>query len=272
MKKYPLWKTIESAGTGNSADDFEPYFETYLIDDKKRRGGVLVLPGGGYCKRAPHEGEPVALKFNELGLHAFVLQYRVAPYRYPAPQRDLFRAIKIIRCHAAEWGLIPDQLAVLGFSAGGHLTASGATLYDEVAVLTGDEADGFSARPDAVIPCYPVINLTSPWGNRGSGVNLLGEEGMARREAEELNLETRVTSYTPPAFLWHTADDPVVNIKNSTSFAEALWKHGVAAELHVFPHGPHGIGLAEDYPDASRWPKLAARFLETTCKFTARKN
>ncbi len=268
METVKLWHRKESAGTGNPADDFEPYFETYLLDKTQPlRGAVVVCPGGGYSCRAPHEAAPIALKFNELGFHAFVLHYRVTPYRYPAPQRDVFRAIKLIRSRAAEWGINAAQIAVLGFSAGGHLTASAGTLYNEVDANAGDAADAFSQRPDAIIPCYPVISF-GDWGHRGSGENLLGEK--LAEIGGRFSLEARVTADTPPTFLWHTATDQAVPVRCSMEFATACWKNGVKAELHVFPEGPHGIGLAPDYPDAKRWPKLAAAFLTTTCNFTAR--
>ncbi len=269
MEIIQLWPTMESAGTGNPADDFAPYLETHLIeDDAAPRGAVLVCPGGGYCWRAPHEATPIAKKFNELGFHAFVVYYRVAPYRHPAPLRDALRAIRIIRSRAAEWKVNGDQIAILGFSAGGHLTASAGTLYETVNVDAGDAADNYPVRPDALIPCYAVINLTSPFGHAGSGENLLGTK-FSLPSAEEFNLENQVSANTPPTFLWHTADDPVVNIQNSIAFATALWQHKVTAELHVFPHGPHGIGLAEEYPDAKIWPELAATFLINSCKFAA---
>ena len=270
METIKLWSAVESAGTGNPADDFEPYLELCLLDGKEpARGAVIVCPGGGYCNRAAHEAEPIARKFNELGFHTFVLQYRVAPYRFPAPQRDVFRAVRIVRSRAAEWGVEPRQIAVLGFSAGGHLAASAGTLFDEIDAKAGDAADAFSRKPDALILCYPVISFSREWGHRGSGENLLGEA--LEQFEERYCLNRRVTPATPPTFLWHTATDGGVPVRNSIAFAEACWKNGVKAELHVFPSGPHGIGLALDYPDAKFWPELAAKFLTTSCGFTARR-
>ena len=130
----------------------------------------------------------------------------------------------------------------------------------------GDAADREPSRPDALILCYPVINVTEEFGHRGSGKNLLGEK-FGTPEALRFNLETRVTAETPPAFLWHTADDNGVNVANSLLFAEALWKNGVTAELHVFPHGRHGLGLAPEAPDIAVWPELAGRFLRVSCGF-----
>lgn len=271
MDVFPLWSKIESAGTGNPKDDFDPCIQTYLLEKSdKPRGAVVVFPGGGYSCRAPHEGEPIALKFNELGFHAFVVQYRVAPYRFPAPQRDAFRAIRLIRSRAQEWGVNPNQIATLGFSAGGHLCASTGTLYREIDADAGDEVDNFPCRPDAIIPCYPVINLTDGIAHRGSGENLLGDK-INTPEAAKLDLDKRVSPDDPPAFLWHTADDGAVNVENSIRFAQAMWKAGVTCALHVFPHAPHGVGLGLDYPDIAVWPELAVKFLTVNCKFTAGK-
>ncbi len=271
METIQLWPVMESANTGNSADDFAPYLETYLIEDGGApRGAVLVCPGGGYGGRAEHEGTPIAQKFNELGFHAFVVHYRVAPYRHPAPLRDALRAIRIIRSRAAGWGVNPDQIAICGFSAGGHLAASAGTLYETVNADAKDAADHFPVRPDALIPCYPVINVTEKFGHFGSGENLLGEK-IHSPAAREFNLDTQVSANTPPAFLWHTATDGAVNVRNSIDFAMALWANNVTAELHVFPHGPHGLGLAPEYEDVKLWPELAAAFLMKNCGFAAHK-
>ncbi len=262
MEKIQLWPEGKNVGV----DGFVPHLEPYLLTKPASPvGAVIVCPGGGYSCRAPHEGEPIARKFNELGFHAFVLQYRVAPNRFPAPQQDVFRAVKLVRSRAAEWGVAPDKIAVLGFSAGGHLTASSGTLWNEVDASAGDAADAVSARPDAIVPCYAVINFSEEWGHRGSGNNLLAEK--LEQTGGKYSLETRVTSETPPVFLWHTATDQAVPVANSLRFAEACWANKVPAELHVFPEGHHGIGLAETFPDAKRWPELAAEFLKTTCKF-----
>ena len=271
MEKILLWKTMESAGTGRPEDDFAPYLEPYLFENTgDPRGCVIVFPGGGYCNRAPHEAGPIAERFNQMGFHAFVLQYRVAPYRYPAQQRDALRAVRLVRSRAAEWGIAPDRIATLGFSAGGHLCASTGTLYDEVDSTANDAADLVSPRPDALILCYAVIDLTEPFGHFGSGENLLGKEGVRAPEAKRLNLETRVTADTPPSFLWHTAEDTCVNVENSLAFARELWKNKVAAEVHVFPHGHHGLGLAPAMRDVAQWPELAGCFLVENCGFPAR--
>ena len=222
----------------------------------------MVVPGGAYSHLGSYEGNAVAEKFNDLGFHAFVLNYRVLPHRHPAPQQDFVRAMAIIRSHAKEWRL--GKLAALGFSAGAHLVASGTMLQSHY------ESPEISREPfapaDAMILCYPVISLTDDFANIGSGDNLFGADA-SRETKAALNMQNHITQDTPPAFLWHTADDDAVNIRNSMVFAENMWACGNSCELHVFPHGPHGRGLGLGTKDLRQWPELAAAFLETTCGF-----
>ena len=246
--------------------DFQPYLEMFPLDRPATQptGLVLICPGGGYDHRSLREGAPVAETFNNLGWHAAVLQYRVAPNVFPEPLRDVLRALKIIRSRAAEWGVDKHRIALLGFSAGGHLAACAGTMWKDVNAYAGDEADTENARPDALILCYPVINLTR--GHIWSARNLLGKPEPSMKELEELSIELRVTAETPPAFLWHTATDESVPYESSTVFAEAMWKLGNTAELHIFPRGPHGLALGQDndqLPEIRIWPELASRFLET---------
>ena len=248
------------------AGDFQPFLEMSILEHPRTRpsGLVLVLPGGGYSNRAEYEGVPVAKKFNELGWHAATLEYRVAPNTYPAPQQDALRAIRIIRSRAAEWGVAKDQIAVLGFSAGGHLAACCGTIWEEIDADAGDSGDAESGRADALILCYPVIYLSH--GHAGSGKHLLGTDAPTAEQLSPLDLDKRVSGATPPAFLWHTAADQTVDVRNSIDFAEAMWKLGKLAELHVYPSGKHGQGLGNRndlYPEIRTWPQLASNFLKT---------
>ena len=245
---------------------FQPYLELYLLGEgaKTPTGLVVICPGGGYARRSKHEGEPIAKVFNELGWHAAVLQYRTAPSVYPAPQQDALRAIRIIRARAGEWKVKPDNIAILGFSAGGHLAASCGTLWNEINADAGDAADSVSAKPDAMILCYPVINVST--GHKGSGRRLLGSPEPDPAALAKLDLETRVTKETPPALLWHAAYDRVVPVWNSIRFAEAMWANKNTAELHVFPRGSHGISWGaklDKIPEVRIWPTLADKFLRT---------
>ncbi len=216
---------------------------------------VLVLPGGGYAKTADHEAEPVAEWLSSLGIHAFVLRYPVAPNRHPAPLAAAKQAILWIRAGAHGLKVDPSRVGVLGFSAGGHLAA---TL--SVGVSTGDAAlDVSAAVPDLSILCYPVISFVDAV-HQGSVDNLAGV-GAGPEVLRELSTELHVTPATPPAFLWHTGDDQAVPVSHSLAYAAALSRTGAATELHVFPSGIHGIGLASGTPGADQWTGLCAAWL-----------
>lgn len=234
-----------------------PELKVRLCDDGKPHGMVVVLPGGGYAMLAPHEAEPVADTFRNFGLHSAVVRYRVSPNRFPKPQLDVLHAIQIIRHHAEEWQVKADKIAVLGFSAGGHLAASMGTIARKIEL----EDNSVSGLPNAVIPCYPVISSDPSFGHMGSFENLLGKENFNSENLEAMSLEKQVTKESVPAFLWHTASDDAVPVKNSLVFVDALKRCNVDFELHIFPHGPHGIGLADDFPEVAVWPELASRFL-----------
>lgn len=240
-------------------DDIRSYLVLYPMSAPVPRGAVLICPGGGYAGLAPHEAEPIARRVNACGLHAFVVMYRVAPHRHPAPLRDAARALRIIRRNAEAWRVRPDRIAVCGFSAGGHLAASLGVHWDRDELRGGDELDGVSARPDALILGYPVIS-SEAGVHRGSFRNLLGP-APAPDLRRLMSLEHQVTAETPPTFLWHTADDAVVPVENSLVFARALRDHDVPFELHVYPHGAHGLGLAGDDEHVATWMDLCCGWL-----------
>lgn len=235
-----------------------PSIKPYIINSAAPCGAVIVCPGGGYSHKAAHEGEPIALWLNSIGLSAFVLNYRVAPYKHPYPLKDAQRAIRYVRYNASEWNINPNQIGILGFSAGGHLASTAGTHFDEGDTNAQDPIDTVSSRPDAMVLCYPVISF-GEYGHKGSMVNLLGEKP---DEALKYSLsnENSVSNNTPPAFLWHTADDQSVNVENSLMFSSSLKKHEVPFELHVFPHGRHGLGLAQELPDVSMWTALCEKW------------
>lgn len=230
------------------------------------RPAVLVLPGGAYMCYGSRERENVAQKFNNLGFHAFVLEYSIAPSRYPQPQQDVWRALRYIRRNAERYRVIPDKIAVCGFSAGGHLAASSAVL-PEIADGTSD-LDG-DCRPNAVILGYPVISMTPDIGHMGSFSCLTGipEDAPECELMHYLSLENHVSAVTPPVFVWTIADDAGVDPENSLRFAKALWKNRVACQLEIYNHGIHGTGLSEEYRDIAQWPEQAAVFLRSNCGF-----
>ncbi|MCX7045778.1 MAG: alpha/beta hydrolase [Candidatus Sumerlaeota bacterium] len=239
---------------------FKPTLDIYRLETQAPCGAVLICPGGGYGGRAAHEGKDIALRFNKAGYHAFVVQYRVSPNRHPAPLMDVSRALRIIRNNATEWKVKPDHIAVCGFSAGGHLTATIGTKFDAGNAQSEDPIERQSSRPDALILCYPVISFTKN-AHTGSAYNLLGKDASPEK-LKEFSAELNVTEKTPPSFLWHTADDKAVPVENSFMFAEALHKNKVPFEMHIYPSGPHGMGLAPQSPHIATWSDLCCQWLK----------
>lgn len=208
------------------------------LNSDERPDALLVLPGGGYAVHAPHEAEPVAEWGRSLGLAGYVLRYQLG--HHPTPLNDVAAAMDLLRAKH-RW------IAILGFSAGGHLAATALTL------LKG------SQRPNAGILIYPVVSLRESYAHGGSRTNLLGENPPPVL-VEGLSAERQVSSGTPPTFLFHGADDDGVPVENALSFASAMARVGVPFELHVPHHGPHGFGMGE--PGSPQdWTGLAARWL-----------
>jgi acetyl esterase/lipase len=254
-----LWERAPGFDPAYGQD--EPTLTPYLLGGPGN-GCVIVFPGGGYCVKAGHEAEPIALRLNELGFATFVLDYRVSPYRYPYPQADAARAVRHVRFHAAKYGVHPGKIAVLGFSAGGHLAACTGVCWDRGDASSVDPIERVSSRPDAMVLCYPVIRLYGGLRHEGSAVNLLGD-GADADLRRRLTPSLHVTRDTAPAFLWHTAEDGGVSAGNSVEMFRALRAKGVAAELHIFPKGEHGLGLAPGDPQVSNWTGLCAGFLNS---------
>lgn len=256
VEKIPLWTDVDS----------EISLTRYVRDDGVSRPAMLVVPGGGYgCVCLSTEGYPIAERFLSLGFQVFILNYRVYPELSPKPFQDILRAIKMIRANANDWHVNKDNIAAVGFSAGGHLCAAASNFYDEIDANCGDAADFESGRPDAVLLAYSVITFDEKDGHVGSGQNLLGSDFEARKD--EFSLEKRVTEKTSPAFIWHTVMDQIVPVQNSFMYADALMKHNVPCELHIFQNGAHGSQLGYGIENISAWPEQSVRFLREICKF-----
>ena len=255
----PLWDSGRVPGFDASLEQNEPALYPYLLKGKPEAGTIIVCPGGGYARKAPHEAEPVALRFNEMGFHAFVLDYRVSPYCGETILSDGRRAVRVARANAESLGINGDKIAILGFSAGGHLAAYTATNYDKGRLQDSDPVERVSSRPDAAVLCYAVQNFTA-YPHIGSLIKILGESSTIRDRAEK-SPELNVTCDTPPMFLWHTAQDAGVPAMNSVSMAEQLILRGIPCALHIYPFGRHGIGLGTDNEQAGRWPQEAGLFL-----------
>lgn len=225
------------------------------------RPAVVLCPGGGYSILAiVKEGYEVARWFNALGIDAYVLKYRLREFGYPAPLQDAALAIRFLRASAAERGIDPAKIGILGFSAGGHTAAMATTLYASPDALTGGALDKVSARPDFSVLAYPVVTMSDPLTHNGSRANLLGDSP-APETIAKLSLERQVTADTPPVFLFHSADDEAVPVENSLHFALAMARHDRPFALHVVPSAPHGIGMRPGFGLASAWPSALAAWL-----------
>lgn len=252
----------EKSSEGHLSNVQHPTLTVYLPPAGTACGtGVVICPGGGYALLAvDKEGTEPARWFNSLGVAAFVLKYRLKECGHPAPLRDVLRAVRLVRSHAAEFGIRVDRIGVMGFSAGGHLASCAGTLYDAPEGRTGAALDSVSARPDFLMLIYPVITLKDPDAHAGSRRNLLGDNPTAA-QIEHLSTELQVTKETPPAFLLTSWEDHTVPAENSLGFFAAMHRAGVPAELHAFEKGPHGFGLRPGFGPISDWPRLGEQWL-----------
>src|SRR6185369_659231 len=255
-----LWPGAAPGSIGSEPADV-PTITPYLPPrDRATGAAVVVCPGGGYQMLADHEGRPVAEWLNSIGIAAFVLKYRIAPrYHHPSPMLDAGRALRTVRARAAEWGIDPRRIGILGFSAGGHLASSAATHFDAGKADAADPIERVSSRPDLAILIYPVITMREQT-HAGSKRNLLGDNPDPQLVALMSN-EEQVTKETPPTFLIHTVNDDVVPVENSLLFAAALRRAGVPYEMHLYERGPHGFGLAPNDPVLSSWAERCADWL-----------
>jgi acetyl esterase/lipase len=256
-----LWPEDAPGAKGSGEEDI-PSIQLYQPPAGKATGAAIVVcPGGGYGRLAPHEGHDVAVWLNGIGVTAVVLKYRLGPkYQHPAMMQDALRAIRFTRAKAAEWKIDPNRVGVMGFSAGGHLASTAATHFDAGDPNASDPIEKMSSRPDVAILCYPVITMTDPFAHKGSRRNLLGENP-SQQLIDLMSNEKQVTEKTPPTFFFHTENDAGVPVENSLMFAAALRQKKVPYELHVFERGRHGVGLAANDPALGAWPKLLENWL-----------
>lgn len=250
-----LWPDGAPGALGTGEVD-KPAVTLYQPNRSQATGTLVVIcPGGGYQNLAmDHEGHQVARWFTAHGIAAAIVKYRLGPrYRHPAPLQDVLRAIRVVRSRAAELNVKPDRIGVMGFSAGGHLASSAATLFDLADAKAKDGLDAVSSRPDFAILGYPVIVFGADVTHKGSQRNLIGDAPPADL-VTRLSTDRQVTAQTPPTFLFHTSEDTGVPPQNSVAFYLALKNAGVPAELHIYEKGRHGVGLAPEDRELSTWP------------------
>ena len=257
----PLWSDRAPNALGSEALDIPTMTPFPAPKETATGAAVVVLPGGGYARLSDvKEGSDVAKWLNSLGISAFVIKYRLGPrYNQPTPLLDAARAMRTLRYRAKEWNIDPNRIAVLGFSAGGHLASTLGTKFDAGKPDAKDGIDRVSSRPDLMILLYPVITM-GEFTHAGSKKTLLGEN--PTQELIKLySNELQVTKETPPTFLMHTMTDAGVPVENSMMFAAALRKAGVPFEFHLYEQGPHGVGLAPANPYLASWAARCADWL-----------
>ena len=247
-----------------------PDIRVFLPPKEKATGAAVVIcPGGAYRILAiDHEGWQVAEWLNSIGVAGIVCKYRVSDkmgdaYHHPVPLLDARQAVRLTRAHAADWGLDPERIGIMGFSAGGHLASTVLTLGDQA--LPGEDAaaaaDAKAHQPNFGILMYPVISLVEKWSHRGSGDILLGAQATVE-DRRKLSSEQFVSPNTPPTFLVATQDDTGVPPQNAIAFYQAMLTHGVPGELHIWEKGGHGFGqLASPHPVTAEWPRQLAAWL-----------
>jgi acetyl esterase/lipase len=257
----PLWATPAPNALGDTPEDVPTLTEFLPAEDKATGASMLVLPGGGYGHLAAHEGEGYARWLAANGIASYVLKYRLGTrgYRHPTMLLDAARGLRLVRHIGRDQHRDTHRVGVIGSSAGGHLAATLVTHFDAGQSDAADPVDGESSRPDLGILCYPVITMGA-YTHQGSKQNLLGDHP-SDELVKLLSNELQVTPNTPPCFLWHTSDDPVVPVENSLAFGKALHAAGVRFDLHVFEHGRHGLGLGTPKEPAPPWADLCLYWL-----------
>ena len=248
----------EAEVRGVLQDDYE------TLKAHKIRPAVIICPGGAYQWRSPREKDPVALEFLSMGYQAFILEYtcgeKASGFR---PLRQLAEAVKTVRNRAEEWHIDPQKIAVLGFSAGGHLAASLGTFWNDPELDLGKDS-----RPDAMILCYPVIS-TKEFAHEESVRWVTGNDPAMK---EKMHLPAHVTSDFPPTFMWHGGEDASVPVENTLAMLNALQRNHISYECHLFPEGKHGLSICSEEtgsyePYNSRWMDMSIQWLNKQFNF-----
>jgi acetyl esterase/lipase len=252
----------ERADNGRFSNIHRPTLTVYAPPPGQAVGtAVIYAAGGGYVRVAVGaNGGEITRWLNSLGATVFVLKYRNAEYGHPAPLRDALRAVRVVRARAEELGVRPDRIGMLGGSAGGHLTACAGSLFAAPEGRTGAELDAVSGRPDFTVLVFPVITMLEPHAHGASRRALLGAEPSDELK-RRLSVELQVTRDSAPAFLVHSAEDTVVPVENSLLFYQAMRRSGAPMELHLYPKGPHGSGMAASLGPTAEWPRHCESWL-----------
>ena len=233
-----------------------PYNMTEMQRQEQKRPSILLCPGGAYRVVSQREAEPIALHFLPEGFNVFVLTYSVKPHTFPAQLQEVAAAMELIYENADNWNTDTGRIAIMGFSAGGHLAAHYTNAYDCPQVRqVFPESKGVKAS----ILCYPVICTAQQHCHKGSFMNVIGHDYPLRPEEEEMfSCDLLVSEGTPPAFLWHTAEDGSVPVMNSLLYAQALARYKIPFALHIYPAGRHGLATVDEQTNGELPPEVQA--------------
>jgi acetyl esterase/lipase len=256
--------TIRDAKRINVSRVSRPSLTMFLASPEKANGtAIIICPGGGYTNLAiGHEGIEVAKAFNEMGISAFVLKYRIPNdttmiNKEIGPLQDAQRSIQMVRQHSKEWNINASRIGIMGFSAGGHLASTAGTHFSKAVI---ENKANINLRPDFMILLYPVISFSDSLAHIGSRNQLIGKSPSPEKIVEYSN-ELQVTSATPPTFLTHAGDDKTVKVQNSINFYLALLKNKIPAEIHIYPRGGHGFGM-ENTTTNDKWMERLKNWLD----------
>lgn len=242
-------------------DSLNPTITPYVAQEDTSGGCVIICPGGGYVQLSREkEGSEIAAALNENNITAFVLEYRTKPYEGNAAMADVFRAIRYVRYNAEEFGINPDKIAIMGFSAGGHLATMALQHYEEDEQQF-DEVDEVSAEPNLGILCYPVVTFKDGETHETTRQAFLGADNVTNEELiKKYSGEEQVTKNMAPVFMWCCEGDALVS--NTKLLEAALNEAGVSNEVHIYPKGKHGIGLGTGYGEAEQWFQTCVEWLK----------
>lgn len=259
IEKYYLYKDkrLGESALQVTISKYEPHI-------KVGKGTVIVFAGGGYGCRCAYEDAAYAEYINSLGLTAFVVDYRCFPNQFPDELLDARTAVRFVRKNAKQFDIDPQKIAVMGSSAGGHLCALLSTYREKLTNEELTENYEVDYLPSAQILCYPVISTRPAIMHEGSYRNLLGE---LFEQKDDFAPDLIADKDTPPAFIWHTFEDEMVNVVNSYAYAEKLKEVGASTEMHIFPYGQHGKNLSNDDQHVGQWKKLFENWLRLQAFF-----
>jgi len=266
-----LWQGDAPGAKGTGCDDIPTLSVLRPQPGRENGSAVVVLPGGAYVGLASIlEGREVADWFTARGFTAFVLRYRLGKkYLLPVPLIDARRAVQLVRARARDYHVAQDHIAMIGFSAGGHLAALSSTQPVPGKPDAEDPIERVSSKPDFLILGYPWIGGISPNTAHLTYCKLMDVMDRCDELQKAYSPDLYVTKDTPPTFIYHTTDDATVPVEQALSFYNALLKAGVSAEIHIFAHGAHGSGLGMGNATLDQWPNLLESWLRDRGLLTA---